>query len=172
MSSSHRRLRDPQFQVVNMRGAGTWRWTVTYNGSYGTSDFGHQSFDMDGTDDVASIGDVGNVRTVAFLVKPDTTTEQLIRIDTGKTITVSGGTITYTGVTGTSTYVDGEASTTLVAGKWQHVVCVLSATVDANLFAVGTDGTNYGAAEFDRVCAWNVALTGNEVRALFDMDRM
>ncbi len=33
----------------------------------------------------------------------------------------------------------------MVAGKWQHLVCVLTADVDANLLGLAYDGTNFGA---------------------------
>ena len=112
-----------------------------------------------GTDEKTDFGDIGNIRTISFWVNPDTTTEELVLIDTGKDIMVSGGTITYTGLTASATYIDGEASTTLVAGMLQHVVCVLNADVDANNFELATDGTNFGAVLLDSVMVFDAALT-------------
>lgn len=122
---------------------------------------------FNGTDEKTAMGDVGTVRSISFLVSPDTTTEELILLDTGKDIMVSAGTITYTGVTASATYVDGEASTTLVAGKLQHVVCVLNADVDANTFELATDGTNFGAVLLDEVAIFTSALTNLQSADIF-----
>ena len=176
--SASRRLHDSAYLQLLLKGIATEDMSrhgrvVWYNGTYGTSPFnGRQSFLLDGTDDVLSItGGVGTIWTVAFLVKPATTTEQLIRLDTDKKITVAGGTITYTGVTGAYTYVDGLPSTTLAAGAWQHVTCVLSAACAATLFAVGYYDPDYGELECDRVRAYSVALTGDEAACLSSYDR-
>ena len=77
-------------------------------------------------------------------VEPNTTTEELVLIDTSKDIMVNSGTVTYATVTATATYVNGTASTTMTADKRQHLVCVLSADVDANNLELANDGTNYG----------------------------
>jgi hypothetical protein len=144
-----------------------YKHPTTYNGTYGTTPWGHTSLVLDGTNDVVSVTEtIGNLTTVAFHVKPTTDTEQLIRIATGKTITVSGGTITYTGVTAAATYVDCAASTTLVAGAWQHVVCVLSAAHEGAQFAAGYDGAAYGEGQMANIRAYAYAMTLDEACAL------
>ncbi len=176
-ASDHARLHSPGLVLLHVAGLGGvdfsgYKRVMTYNGSYGTSAFGHTSLDMEGTDDVlAASATLGNVLSVSFLCKPDTTTEQLILFSAGNSIAISSGTITYTGVTGAATYVDGQISTTLVAGKWQHVMCVLSAATAATTFKVGTDGSAFGAAEFAHVRAFSFAATQNEAVALNAFDR-
>ena len=121
---------------------------------------GGNALQFNGTDEKLDCGDCGAaVRSIEMLVNPDTTTEELLLLDTGKDIMVSGGTVTYTGVTGSATYVDGVATTTLAAGKWQHLVCVLSAAVDANNVEVAYDGTNYGAISVAKMSLNSAALT-------------
>ncbi len=105
----------------------------------------------DGTNGMLDAGDVGNITEVSFWANPTAVTQQLFRVDTGKSVSTSGSTITYTGLTATGTYVDGAAGTTLTAGKWSHVVCQF-AQVDANNLELGTDGTDYGACSFDQWC--------------------
>ena len=51
--------------------------------------------------------------------------------------------MTYAGLTHVATYVDGVATTTMVADRWQHLACVIQ-TADANNFELGWDGANYG----------------------------
>ena len=126
------------------------------------SPYGGYATQYNGTDEKSTAGDVGTVRSVSFMVRPDSTgavTEEIILLSTGNDIMVSGGTITYAGVTASATYVDGVETTALVAGKWQHVVCVLSADHAATAFAVGTDGTNFGAISIDDVRTYSTALT-------------
>jgi len=171
-ASAHRRLHGA-WPLLNIRGLAAadesgYKRTVTFNGTYGTTPWGHTSLVLDGSNDVASVSaTIGDVTTVAFHVKPTAvTSEQLIRIATGKTITVSGGTITYTGVTAAATYVDCAASTTLVAGAWQHVVCVLSAAHEGAQFAVGTDGADYGEGQMANIRAYAYAMTLDEACAL------
>ncbi len=172
MSSAHRRLHGA-WPILNIRGLAAadesgYKRTVTFNGTYGTTPWRKTSLVCDGSDDVAAVSaTIGNLTTVAFHVKPTAvTSEQLIRIATGKTITVSGGTITYTGVSASATYVDCAASTTLAAGRWQHVVCILSAAHEGAQFAVGTDGADYGQCEFANIRAYNYTMTWDEVCAL------
>jgi hypothetical protein len=129
--------------------------------------FGGFGTQYNGTDERSGAGDIGNVRSLDFLVSPDTTSEQLIILDTGKTITVSGGTITYTGITATATYVAGLPSVVLVAGKWQHVVCVLNADVDANTFGTAYDGSNYGAISVAKLAVYSVALNNLQAADLW-----
>jgi len=105
---------------------------------------GGNGINFDGTDDKIDYGDKGNIRTIVMWVEPNTTTQELVLIDTSKDIMVDSGTVTYETVTATATYVNGTASTTMVADKRQHLVCVLSADVDANNLELANDGTNYG----------------------------
>ncbi len=105
----------------------------------------------DGINGMLDAGDAGNITEVSFWVNPTAVTQQLFRVDTGKSVSTSGSTITYTGLTASATYVDGAAGTTLTAGKWSHVVCQF-AQVDANNLELGTDGTDYGACSFDQWC--------------------
>ena len=103
---------------------------------------------LDGTDDALDCGDIGNIQTVLFWVNPTSTTEELFLVDAGNDVMVSAGTITYTGLTAAATYVNGTASTTLAAGRWQRVMCVFT-QIDADNFEIGTDGANFGQFKCD-----------------------
>lgn len=122
---------------------------------------------LDGTDDKIDYGDIGNIVEVSCIINPSTTTEQIVLIDTGKYISLVAGTVTYTGLTASATYVDGAAGTTMVASKWQHLVCQFTVT-DANNFELGTDGANYGDIEVLDLRARSTASTLAEVKTTFD----
>ena len=178
MSTSHRRLYGPAFLKLQVVGNGNTD-DVSGHGAtdtatavtYSDGRFGHTVMTFNGTTSKVAYGNIGSIRTIAFWVNPVTTTEELILVDTGKDIMVSAGTITYTGLTADATYVDGKLSTTLVAGVWQHVVCVLNAAVAATTFGLANDGTNYGACNMASVRAYVPNLTGDEIQALYLSER-
>jgi len=122
-----------------------------------------------GIDEKTSFGDIGLIRAISLWVNPDTDTEELVLIDTGKDIMVSGGTVTYTGITASATYIDGEPGTTLAAGTLQHLVCVLDADVDANTFQLATDGTNFGSVLLDEPIVFSDVIT--QIQAIDIMNR-
>ncbi|KKL50664.1 hypothetical protein LCGC14_2303220, partial [marine sediment metagenome] len=101
---------------------------------------------FDDTDDKIDCGDLGNVQTIMGWVRPGSDTEEIWLVDAGNDVMVSGGTVTYAGLTPVATYVNGVATTAMVADVWQHLACVVS-TVDANNFELGWDGANYGDTE-------------------------
>jgi len=148
--------------AVNMVDTGLVAATDIVPGPYG----GYAT-QYNGTDEKSTAGNVGAVRSISFIVKPDTTTEELVLLSTGNDIMVNSGTITYTGVTASATYVNGVASTALVAGMWQHVVCVLSANHTASAFALATDGTNFGAISATDVRIYSSALTNLQAADLY-----
>jgi hypothetical protein len=121
---------------------------------------------LDGVDDRIDYGDLGNIRQISMWIKPGTTTEEIVLVDAGNDIMVSGGTVTYTGLTAAATYVNGVASTTLVAGLWQHLVCQFT-QVDANNFELGTDGANFGDIDVRRLRAHADVWTADEVALVY-----
>lgn len=130
-----------------------------------------RAVEFNGTDEKIDCGDVGSIRTISLLVKPITTTEEFVLLDTGSDIMVNAGTVTYATVTADATYVDGEASTTMIANRWQHLVCVLSAAIDANNFEIATDGTNFGNIQVADVRIYSGVLTQLQVVDLYERIR-
>jgi hypothetical protein len=130
--------------------------------------FGGLATDYDGTNETTTMGDIGTIRTLCMLVRPATTTEELALLSAGNDVMVSGGTVTYAGVTASATYVDGAASTTMIAGSWQHLICVLSADHASATFKLAQDGTNFGAAIIGEVRTYSAALNALQARDLHE----
>lgn len=126
--------------------------------------------ELDGTDDKLDAGDIGNILEISAWVNPATTTEELFLVDAGKDIMINAGTVTYTGLTATATYVDGAATTTMVAGSWQHLVCQFEVT-DANNMELGNDGANYGQFDCNAWAARTAARTAQEVADEYNAER-
>lgn len=132
---------------------------------------GGKATEYNGTDESTSMGDVGTIRTVALWVRPATTTEELFKTATGRDVMLNAGTVTYTGVAASATYIDGEASTTLIANVWQYLVCVLDGDEAASAFELATDGTNFGAVVLDEVMTFGSALTQLNAADLWNRTR-
>jgi len=121
---------------------------------------------LDGVDDRIDYGDIGNIRQISMWVNPGSTTEEIVLVDAGKDIMVNAGTVTYAGLTASATYVNGVASTTLVAGLWQHLICQFT-TVDANNFELGTDGANFGDIDVRRLRVHADVWSADEVALVY-----
>ena len=158
---------DLGFRGLGNNGVGTGLVTATDIVQGRTS----MATEFDGAAETVDFGDIGIIRTLAFWVKPATTTEELFLLDAGMDIMVNAGTITYTGVGSDATYVNGVAGTTLVANVWRHVVCVLDADTDCNNFEAATDGANFGAIVLDDVRVYNTSLTNLDAADLMARSR-
>lgn len=119
---------------------------------------GHIAIQFNGSDEKVDFGDAGEIRSIEMWVKPATTTEELVLVDTGKDIMIDSGTVTYTGLTATNTFVNGVDTDTMVAGEWQHLVCVINADTDANNLELANDGTNYGQIDVSSFRTFSTAL--------------
>lgn len=100
---------------------------------------------LDGIDDRIDFGALGTITQVSMWVNLGSATEQLFQIDANKYVHVVAGAVTYVGLTEASTYVNGVATTAIVAGQWEYLVCQFAADSAAN-FELGWDGAVYGAA--------------------------
>ena len=123
-------------------------------------------YSLDGGDDKIDFEDIGNIQAIEFWISPQTTTQEILLVDTGNDIMVSGGTITYTGLTSSATYINGAAGTTLAATEWSHVISVFS-QIDANNFEVGTDGSNFGQFKMKMLNVYDEILSASFSRFQF-----
>ena len=141
---------------------GTWTGE-----SYVENAWGYMSADFDGTDDKIAYGDIYNgIKSVSFLVNPDTTTEQFMELASGIDIDVAGGTIGTTGWTAPTVYVDNKLSSTLIADVWQFVTVTSATAINANDVNLGVETTNFGDCSLSRVRFYSCELTWDEHIAL------
>ena len=144
--------------------------TGTLNGSMTEDDWvkGHagSALELDGTDDFIDMGSgPGTVNSIAFWVYPETTTEYFVNLTgTSDYIWVNTGTVTATGVASPTVYVDGVQTSTLVAGKWQHIVVTTSTSETTNNLEIGrTTDSNYLEGKIDEVKLWDYELSNQQV---------
>ena len=140
------------FCFVNGASAG---WT---EGKFGSA------FEFDGVNDYVSVLDpLGNVKTVSFWIKADSTTEKIMEMKSGTYIEVSGGTITATGFTSPTIFVDGVVGSTIDT-DWHHIAITTDADVDASAVKIGKVATDYFTGTLDEVKIYPYARSADEVR--------
>lgn len=110
---------------------------------------------------------IAGVKTVAFWVNPDSTTNYYGSLTSGAYITSSSGTLTATGFTAPKIYVNGVESSTIAADVWQYVVVTTDTAIAADQFYIGRQDTNYFDGTFDETRLYNRLLSSKEVQGLY-----
>jgi len=145
-------------------GTGTEAW------SNGTTGKFNASINLDGEDDVVSVGNLAtSIHSVSVWVKPSSTSQSVIDLDGGTHyISVSSGTVSATGFASPTIYVDGKVLSTLPDTGW-HVITVTTATgFTASNVSVGKVGANYFSGQIDDVRIYNYPLTSVQVRDVYN----
>ncbi len=132
-----------------------------------------QALEFDGSNDYVNIGTgPTSVKTVAFWVYPETTTEYFVNI-TGVTerIWANAGTITATGFSSPTIYVDGAVSSTMVADQWHFIVITTATAENASSFKIGRidlpASEDYLEGKMDEVRLYNYALSTSTIQDLY-----
>jgi hypothetical protein len=125
----------------------------------------------DGSTQYITVGDIAaNVRSISFWVKPEditSHTDGVLRLASGKTVTIVNGTVTLTGVSGDIRVND--VDTAVVGGidQWFYVSIVLSADHDADAVVLMQDGTTELDGGLSVVLFYSDELTDAEITALY-----
>ncbi len=121
-----------------------------------------QMLEGDGTDDHVDIGDIGaSCKSLEITIDPTTTTEGVIQLASGVSVSISSGTISTAGLSNVTAYVNGVTGTTVAAE-----LTVLALTFDAvscsdvQLFFNGSD---YFAGMQGNVKLWTETLDSDDV---------
>ncbi|KKS21016.1 MAG: hypothetical protein UU80_C0036G0003 [candidate division WWE3 bacterium GW2011_GWA1_41_8] len=139
---------------------GEWNGTGTHwnHGKFG------KAGQFNGSDDYVSVSNaIAGVQTVSFWVKPLSTTTSLLDLDGSNYITVSSGTISAAGFDTPTIYVDGNATTTLVADQWQHVTVKTATAISASAVTLGKANSAYLSGLLDEVKFYNYERTGQQI---------
>lgn len=102
---------------------------------------------FDGTDGKAVIGNIGNIKSIAFRIKLDSTTEKIMEgAANAKLIHAASGTLTYPEFD--NAFIDGVNSDTIVADKWTNVV-ISGTNVNFSACSLALNNTTYGRFEIE-----------------------
>ena len=162
--------------------AGTTQSDSSSNGNDGTEisspttvpGFAGNALALNGSSQYVSVGTgPTSVKTASFWVKPTTTTEYLLNF-TGSTdyIWANAGTVTATGWASPTIYVNGEVSSTIRAGAWQHVMVTSDTAENASSFEIGrTTSSDYLEGSIDEVLLSSSALSAENAATLYRAGR-
>jgi len=104
------------------------------------------SFDGTGDSYYIDFGNIGvSLKTLAFWINLDSTTEKVLQLTSTQSVEVSSGTITLNGTwTGSTIYVDATATNTIAASNWKRVVITTTSAITVNDLELGRIGSSYG----------------------------
>jgi hypothetical protein len=122
--------------ISNNGNNGTLTGTLkTLNGKY-----------FDGVDDKEVFGNLGNIKSIAFRIKLDSTTEKILEGSANdKLVHVNAGTLTYPDFD--NAYINGADSDTLQANLWYNIVIVSSTNILFSACTLALNNVTYGNFE-------------------------
>lgn len=110
---------------------------------------------------------VGNIKTVSFWIKPNSTTQSIIDMDGTKNIDISSGTVRANNFTSPTIYIDGTEKTIFPDTNWHYVTVTTDTAVNASAFYIGKISTNYFNGQIDDVRLYSRALTASEIKRIY-----
>jgi hypothetical protein len=121
---------------------------------------------FDGGDYISLDTTVPDVQTVAFWVRPQSTTQVFLDLDGGShKIEATSGTITATGFS--NVYVNGVRSTTIQENTWQHIVATTGTSFNASGVTLGKVSTSYFTGFIDEFRLFSTAKSANQIKGLY-----
>jgi hypothetical protein len=109
---------------------------------------------------------VRGVKSIRIILTPSSTTEDIVKLSSSHSISVSGGTISATGLSSPTVYVNGIATSTVTATRSEIVITTATA-FNADDLQLGYISSYYNG-DIDLVEIYNRALTASEVSNLYN----
>lgn len=165
------------FSILQKKASGYWDFRsgsvldFSENSNFGSFNstplFERNGLVMDGLDDSVTIGATSQtIKTFAIILDPNSTSEDIADMDGGThTVEVGAGTVTATGWAAPTIYVDGVATSTLVAGISQVLVITSATGFSASALKIGQE-TTFFAGIISAAFISNDELTATEVSQL------
>jgi hypothetical protein len=109
---------------------------------------------------------VRGVKSIRIILTPSSTTEDIVKLSSSHSISVSGGTISATGLSSPTVYVNGIATSTVTATRSEIVITTATA-FNADDLQLGYISSYYDGT-IDLIEIYNRALTTSEVSNLYN----
>lgn len=127
-----------------------------------------QGLVFNGTNDSVSLGNVYNgVKTVAFWVKPNTTTQSVIDLNATATVDINAGTVRGNNFATPTVYVDGVATATFPDTGWHHIAITTATGINASAAYLGKIASNYLGGTLDDIRFYSNELSLIQVADLY-----
>jgi hypothetical protein len=139
---------------------------ITTVSSYNTG----KALSFDGVNDYVDCGNTGvSLKTLAFLIHLDSTTENVLQLTSTQSVEVSSGTITLNGTwTGSTIYVDATATSTIADSNWKRVVITTTSAITVDDLELGRIGSSYGDFILSDLQIYDTAWTQADVTYDYD----
>ena len=124
-----------------------------------------KALSFDGINDYVDCGNIGiSLKTLAFWINLDSTTEKVLQVTSSQSVEVSSGTITLNGTwTGSTIYVDATATSTIAASSYKRVVITTTSDITVDDLELGRIGSSYGDFILSDLEIYNTAWTQADV---------
>ncbi len=124
-----------------------------------------KALSFDGVNDYLNCGNIGvSLKTLAFWVNLDSTTEKVLQVTSSQSVEVSSGTITLNGTwTGSTIYVDATATSTIAASSYKRVVITTTSAITVDDLELGRISSSYGDFILSDFQIYNQAWTQTDV---------
>jgi len=127
-----------------------------------------QGIVFNGTSDSVSLGSVYNgVKTVAFWVKPNSTTQSIIDLNATATVDINAGTVRGNNFSTPTVYVDGAATTTFPDTAWHHIAITTATGINASAAYLGKIASSYFGGTLDDIRFYSTEFTATQVADLY-----
>lgn len=105
-----------------------------------------KALSFNGVNDYVDCGNIGiSLKTLAFWINLDSTTQKVLQVTSSQSVEVSSGTITLNGTwTGSTIYVDATATSTIAASSYKRVVITTTSAITVDDLELGRIGSSYG----------------------------
>jgi hypothetical protein len=146
-------------------------YTLTNNGTttYVSGKYGRGSEHVPASSQyLSTTTTISGIKSVSFWTNPDSTTNYYLSLTSGAYVTSTSGVLSATGFTSPKIYVNGVATTVITADTWQLVTVTSETAIDADLFYLGRQGSNYYDGTLDELHAYNRTLTPGEISQLYN----
>ena len=118
---------------------------------------------FDGVDDYVNIGNIGNIKSIAFRIKLLTTTEQLFEgASNDKLIYVSSGILSY--VDYDNAYINGIDTDNMVANQWIDVMITSTTYINNTTLSLGLNNISYGNFKISDIRFYSIEKTIHEAK--------
>lgn len=128
-------------------------------------------YHFDGANDYVTCGNIDNLQSVSFWIKPTSlaTTYGILDYNGTSYLRLVSGVLTHTGPASATIYVDGAVGSTLATTDWHHVVVVYSTTIAASAMTAGRSVSTYGNIYLWDLRIFNSTLSATEVSQLYNL---
>jgi len=131
----------------------------------GSSCVSQNCLSFDGANDYASITDtINGLKSLSFWVKPTAATTSILDLNGSQTVTLTNNVLAANNFSSPSIYVNGQATTSLSADSWSHVLITSNTSFAASSLKLGQAGGNFFSGYIDEIKVFPYVLSADQIK--------